>query len=150
MQNRSPFQTKEEVFDPPAARSAATVAAHSPIGGYDTVTGDHDRDGIAPIRLADRSRRAIAHAMGDIEVAGGRAVGNLEKLAPDFALVGRTPPVERQVELSPLAGKVLAQLPLQVLGLGVRVHARGRAGNLAKMNGPDAALGNDQGERTDR
>src|SRR3954447_1148457 len=101
-------------------RQAAGVARQRPVGADHAMARRDDRDRVAAVGAADRSRHA-AQLPRELAVGDRLAVRDLAQPRPDGALEGGAVVGQREVESGALAGEVLVELALD---LGERAVAR--------------------------
>jgi hypothetical protein len=100
---------------------------------------------LGPGRLADR--------LGDVAVGAGLAVRDLGQLAPHGQLEAAADRPQRQVEVGPLTGEVLAELADDVVEpfVGPLTDVAVHEAPWRRHGQPDEALAlSDHGQRTDR
>ncbi len=89
----------------------AAVSTEGSIGGDDAVAGNHDGNGVPPVRGPDRPRRPrAADPPGELRVAHGLAERNRPQALPDQVLKRRAGHRERQLEIAKLALEIGSQL----------------------------------------
>src|SRR5690349_21493231 len=100
------------VLEQPAlARQAAAVAGQRAVRADHAMARHDDADRVAAVRQADGARTVrAADALGQLAVALGRAIRNVEQRAPHALLEFGADRVERDREAAQLAGEVRAQL----------------------------------------
>ena len=91
---------------------AAAEAGQRPVAADDAVARADDGDRVAAVGAADGARLArVADPRGDLAVAGGLAVGDLQERGPDAPLEGAAAVGSQlEVEVGAPAGEVLGQL----------------------------------------
>ena len=103
----------------------SALVAPETVGGHHTVAGGKKPDGIFAAGPAHGPGGAgSSQGQGKLAVGPPSAVGNGVYLPPDRQLKGGAPGPYRQVKGPPAACKILADLPLNLQGQGIR---RGRS-----------------------
>src|SRR4051794_8933349 len=115
----------------PLGSEAAGVPRERAVGADHAVAGDDDRDPVAAVGAADRSRDA-AELARELAVGGRLAVRDRAQAGPDRELERRAVLGQREVEFRALAGEVLVELALDLgeravvrAGVGVQAMAVG-------------------------
>src|SRR6185437_12494631 len=96
----------------------------------------HDGQGVGAVRLSHRAERLrLADGARDVAVARRFSIGHALQRPPDLlAERGGSGPIELELELAPLAGKVLIELAGQLRRLG-RVFAGAGNRNVPETDG---------------
>src|SRR6266540_3442346 len=99
------------IKEPLLAPAAAAVAAERPVGADDAVTGDEDGDLVLAVDAPNRADGAgRTHAARHVGVGPRLAIRDLAECLPGRQLERGAALLQRQIEVAPRAGEILAQL----------------------------------------